>query len=99
MALASVLAINPEVLLLDEPTNGLDPRTRAWMTDLLRQLGRAGKTLITATHHLGLVPEVADRAIVLSEDHRLVADGPSGRILADRQLLLAVNLVDESYTP
>ena len=95
VALASVLSINPEVLMLDEPTNGLDPRTQEWLIELLATLNRAGKTIVVATHQLDVLERLVDRAVVLGEDHRPAADGPLGDVLADRDLLLAVNLIHE----
>ncbi len=97
VAIASVLSINPQVILMDEPTNGLDPRTQSWLIGLVKQLGDAGKSLIISTHHLDIVEEIADRVIVFGEDHRLVASGSPAEILSDRNLLLAVNLVDDSF--
>lgn len=97
VALASVLSINPEVILLDEPTNGLDPRTQSWLINLIKQLNSAGKTIVTSTHNLDIVEEIADRVIVFSEDHRLVAAGTPGEILNNRELLLRVNLVDGHF--
>ena len=93
VALASILVMNPSVLLLDEPTAGLDPRSQSMLIEMLYQLSDAGITLITATHDLTLVPHLADRAIVLSEEHRLVADAPAKQILADTDLQLSVNLI------
>ncbi|MGB9803341.1 energy-coupling factor ABC transporter ATP-binding protein [Desulfofundulus sp.] len=97
VAIASVLSINPEVLLLDEPTGGLDPRTTRWLINLIRQLNQAGKTLVTSTHDLDIVSEIADKVLVFSEDHRLVAAGPPEEILNNRALLLQVNLVDDQF--
>lgn len=97
VALASVLAVNPRVLLLDEPTGGLDPRSQRWVVDMLARLGAAGKTLITATHDLEVVEEIADRVVVFGEDHRPVAGGTPQEILADRDLLLHVNLIDPRF--
>ena len=97
VALASVLAVNPSVLLLDEPTGGLDPRSQRWLIDMLARLGAAGKTLVTATHDLEIVEEIADRVVVFDEDHRLVASGAPAQILADRDLLLRVNLIDPRF--
>ena len=96
VALASVLAVSPDVLILDEPTNGLDPRSQSWVIHLLQGLRAAGKTLVTATHHLGLVPRIADRAVVLGEDHRIIADGTPQKILADRELLIRANLIEDN---
>ena len=95
VALASVLSINPEVLLLDEPTNGLDPRTQEWLIELLEQLHGAGKTIVVATHQLEVLERMVERAVVLGEDHRSAADGPLADVLADRDLLLSVNLIHE----
>lgn len=97
VAIASVLAVNPEVILLDEPTDGLDPRTKTWLINLIKQLNSAGKTLITATHDLDIVEDIAQRVMVFSEDHRLIASASPDQILGDKELLLRVNLVDEKY--
>lgn len=93
VALASVLSLMPEVYLLDEPTSGLDPRSQSWLLDFILDQRHAGKTIITATHDLSIVDDVADRVVVLSEDHRLVGQGAPHEILADEALLLACNLV------
>ena len=97
VAIASVLSINPEVMILDEPTNGLDPRTQRWMINLLVELNNAGKTLITCTHNLDIVEEIADRVIVFDEEHHIVAQGTPQEILSNKELLLSVNLIDEHY--
>jgi cobalt/nickel transport system ATP-binding protein len=93
VAIASVLAVNPDVLLLDEPTSGLDPRSRREFLEFLQGLHRAGKTLVTATHDLDIVPNLADRAYVLSEERELVAVGDIGEILGDASRLKAWNLL------
>jgi cobalt/nickel transport system ATP-binding protein len=93
VAIASVLAMNPEVLLFDEPTAALDPRTRHWLLQLIVELNRAGKTIVVATHDLASVETLADRCAVLGEGHRIVADGTAQAILDDRGLLRSVNLI------
>ncbi len=93
VAIASVLVMNPQVLLFDEPMAALDPRTRAWLTDLLATLAASGTTVVAATHDLDHLERVADRAVVLGEDHRLLADASPEQVLADRELLVAANLV------
>jgi cobalt/nickel transport system ATP-binding protein len=95
VCIASVLANNPDVLLLDEPTAGLDPRTQLWLIELLQELGRAGKTVITTTHDLEIIEQISKRAIVIGEDHRVKADGTSGYVLSDFELLLGANLIHE----
>ena len=89
MALASVLGLSPQVWLLDEPSAGLDPRSVAWLLVFIDQQGRAGKTVITATHDLGILETIAERVIVLGEEHQVVAEGTPQQILADKALLVS----------
>lgn len=93
VALASLLALSPSVLLLDEPTAGLDPRSQGALLELLEELHASGFTTVAATHDLELVPHLADRAVVMGEDHRVAADGPVREILEDTDLLVRVNLI------
>jgi cobalt/nickel transport system ATP-binding protein len=95
VALASVLAVNPDVLLLDEPTGGLDPRTQVWLVEVLNELHSLGKTIITATHDLSILEDISDRAVVMAERHTIVAEGTPAAILNDLDLLLKVNLIHE----
>lgn len=97
VAVASVLVMNPEVLILDEPTSGLDPRSQRWLEELLNALGEQGRTIIIATHDLDMAHLITDRALVFSEEHRLVYDGSCQGALNNYQLLRSVNLVDEYY--
>ena len=94
-AIASVLSLRPDVLLLDEPTASLDPRTKWVLVHLIRRLMAAGRTLVTATHELDIVPLIAERVVVLGENRRVLADGTPEAILGDRELLLRANLVHE----
>jgi cobalt/nickel transport system ATP-binding protein len=93
VCIASVLATNPDVLLLDEPTAGLDPRTELWLIELLQELGRAGKTIITATHDLDIIEQISERAVVMGEDHMIKVDKGTSLVLNDLELLLAANLI------
>lgn len=93
VALAAVLALNPEVLLLDEPMNGLDPRMKSFLRELLLDLHRAGKTLICSTHDFKYVEGLFETAVVLSADHRVVRIGPYDEVLADEPFLRALNVV------
>jgi cobalt/nickel transport system ATP-binding protein len=95
VSIASSLATDPDVLLLDEPTNGLDPRTQVWLIEVLHELHQSGKTIISATHDLSIAGDIADRAIVFSEDHTIAADGDFGDIIQNDELLLRVNLIHE----
>jgi cobalt/nickel transport system ATP-binding protein len=94
VALASVLAIRPDVLLLDEPTASLDPRSQANLVDFLYNLNvDQNVTLVTATHDLEIVSEMADWVYVFGEGHRLIAQGTPADILGQRDLLIAANLI------
>jgi cobalt/nickel transport system ATP-binding protein len=93
VCIASVLATNPDILLLDEPTAGLDPKTQLWLIELLQDLSKAGKTIITATHDLDIIEQISDRAIVIGEDHRIKVDRSTESVLIDLELLLATNLI------
>ena len=63
----------PNVLLFDEPTASLDPRTKWVLVNLIQELGAQGKTIVTATHELEVVPIIAQRVIVIGEDRRVIA--------------------------
>jgi len=65
VALASVIALNPEVLVLDEPFAGLDSKKEAWLVDFLKELKEAGKTLIIATHKEDIIKDLADGTFML----------------------------------
>ena len=65
VALASVIALNPEVLVLDEPFAGLDSKKEAWLVDFLSELKAAGKTLIIATHKEEIIKDLADGTFML----------------------------------
>jgi cobalt/nickel transport system ATP-binding protein len=95
VAIASVLVMNPEVLLFDEPTAALDPRTQHWLRSLIVELHDAGKTIIVATHDLAALDELADRCVVLSEEHQVVAETTPTELLRDQDLLRSVNLIHE----
>jgi cobalt/nickel transport system ATP-binding protein len=96
VALAGVLAMRPDVLLLDEPSMYLDPRGRREFIELVNGLA---VTKIIASHDLELVLRTCQRAVVL-DGGRLVADGPTRSLLADRALMEAHGLeVPHSLTP
>lgn len=67
VAVASVLAANPEVLILDEPTTGLDFLEQRSMMDMVRRLNENGSTIIFVTHHMWVVAEYARRVFVMKE--------------------------------
>jgi cobalt/nickel transport system ATP-binding protein len=92
VALASVLILDPEVLLLDEPTAALDPKSQSQIIDLLIGWGDGRKTVVTATHDLGLVEDIADYCFVLQAG-KIAAQGEPSELLRDQTLLARANLV------
>ena len=64
---------------------------------MINELNQQGKTIILATHYLEYVPELADRVLVLGENHKIIADNTPENILTNRDLLLTANLIDPSY--
>ena len=93
IAFATVLAIGTDVLLLDEPTAGLDPQTSTHLIEMLSAAAGAGKTIITATHDLHIIEDIADRVYVFGQDKRMAGYGSPAEILADTALLKANNLI------
>jgi cobalt/nickel transport system ATP-binding protein len=91
VALASVLILNPEVLLLDEPTAGLDPQSASELIEFLIHCQGSDRTVITATHDLDIVEDIADCCLVLQLG-RLVAAGTPAEILQDVDLLTRTHL-------
>lgn len=91
VALASVLVLDPEVLLMDEPTAALDPKSSGHMVDFL--LSCAGKkTVITTTHSLDIIEEIADRCVIL-QNGRVAGEGLPGVLLGDIPLLERTQLI------
>lgn len=87
-AIATVLAMEPEVILMDEPTSALDPCNRRQVINTIRALPQ---TKIITSHDLDMVLDTCDRVILLAGG-TLTADGPAGQILRDRELLEANRL-------
>jgi cobalt/nickel transport system ATP-binding protein len=88
IAIATVLSMKPEVLVLDEPTAGLDPRARRSFINLLKELDL---TMLVSTHDMLLVEELFPRMVIM-DDGKLVADGPTGELMGDAALLEAHGL-------
>lgn len=93
VAIASVLAIDPEVLLLDEPTAGLDPSTTARIIDFILAPEQKDKTIVVATHDLHLAHETADRIVVIGENRKVVRQGTPDEVLTDEGFLGEHNLL------
>jgi energy-coupling factor transporter ATP-binding protein EcfA2 len=88
VAIATVLSMQPDILVLDEPSAGLDPRARRGLINLLRSLPI---TMLASTHDMLMVRELFPRMIIMDEG-RIVADGPTAELLARPELLEAHGL-------
>ena len=88
VAIATVLSMEPALLVLDEPTAGLDPRGRRQLISLL---GDLPVTMLVSTHDMWLVDELFPRMVIM-DDGRVVADGPTADLLAQPALLEAHGL-------
>ena len=83
IAIATVLSMQPEVLVLDEPTAGLDPRSRRGLINLLRDLPL---TMLVSTHDMLMVRDLFPRMVIMDQG-RIVADGPTDTLMEDAALL------------
>ena len=88
VAIATVLAMEPELLVLDEPSSNLDPAARRAIGDILKGLGL---TLMIVTHDLLYALELCDRTVVM-DGGAIVADGPTRDILGNEDLMMRHNL-------
>ncbi|HET7481128.1 MAG TPA: energy-coupling factor transporter ATPase [Rubrobacteraceae bacterium] len=91
VAVASVLAVRPEVLILDEPTTGLDYAEQRSMMDLVKRLNESGSTIIAVTHTMWVVAEYAHRAAVI-KDGRMILSGTVREVFAKEEILRDASL-------
>ncbi|NUN64951.1 ATP-binding cassette domain-containing protein [Pseudanabaena biceps] len=90
IVIAALLAMNPEIMIFDEPTTGQDYQGASAILEVSRQLHQMGKTVIVITHHLYLMPDYADRAIVMGKS-KILLDAPL------RQAYHQVDLLESTY--
>ena len=91
VAIAGILAMQPEIMVLDEPTAGLDPQGVRDLSALLKELNDEGITIIISTHEVDLVPNYAKRVFVIV-DGLLNAEGTPKEIFAQPEILDQANL-------
>ena len=91
VAIAGVLAMDPEVIVLDEPTVGLDLRGTKQMVRILRDLHRQGKTIVLISHNMDLVAQVSKRITVLSEG-KVVLTGSLKDLFSNPGLVVSIGL-------
>jgi energy-coupling factor transport system ATP-binding protein len=91
LAVASILALEPEILVIDEPTTGQDWRGTQSMLALIERLHGEGHTIITITHDMRIVAEHAERVLIMGRG-RLVRDCPAAEAFDDEEVLRACGL-------
>lgn len=93
VALASVIINNPEVILLDEPTTGLDPKNKNILINLINQLNKNGKTIITTTHDYNIISQISDRVEVFGENNTIIKSLSSINISDNPEILQKAGLL------
>ncbi len=84
VAIVRALEMEPEVMLFDEPTSALDPEMVGEVLDVMKELAKAGMTMVVVTHEMGFAREVADRVIFMA-DGKLVEQGTPQQIFDNPQ--------------
>ncbi|MEX2704944.1 MAG: energy-coupling factor ABC transporter ATP-binding protein [Candidatus Freyrarchaeum guaymaensis] len=97
VAIASTLAMEPDILVLDEPASQLDPQNRELVLNTIRRLHEEGMTVILVEHDTETLAEFADRIIVM-KNGRIVCDGAPEEVFTDRTLLDAAGLLPPPVT-
>ena len=82
-AIATILAMEPEIILMDEPTSALDPYNRRIVINTIKGLEQ---TKIITSHDLDMILDTCERVILISKG-KVIADGPADKILSDKELL------------
>ncbi|XRP97118.1 ATP-binding cassette domain-containing protein [Methanocaldococcus sp. 16A] len=91
VAIAGILAMQPEVIVLDEPTSGLDPVGASKIMKLLYDLNKKGMTIIISTHDVDLVPVYADKVYVMY-DGKILKEGEPKEVFSDVETIRKANL-------
>lgn len=92
VAIAGVIAMDPEILIMDEPTAGLDPKGKTEILDLINELHKArNMTVIMVSHNMDEVAEYADRVIVMHEG-QILMDGDPHDVFANEEIIKQAGL-------
>ena len=92
IAIASVLALQPEIIIIDEPTTGLDWIGSLHIMQKIRELRAKGHTILMITHNMRLAAEYADR-VILMKAGKIICDGEVHQVLKDISLLTENSLL------
>jgi len=93
VAIATVLTQKPDVWIFDEPTASLDPRSACAVVDFIIGISERGGTVITATHDLQFLADIASKVLVLSEDHKAVGFDTPEKTMGNSNFLEKHNLL------
>lgn len=86
VALASIIALDPEVVILDEPTSQLDPQSTEDVFEIIAYLKKLGKTILLVEHKVDLIAEYCDE-VILMNDGKIVLKGTTNEVLSDPKVL------------
>jgi energy-coupling factor transport system ATP-binding protein len=92
LAIASVVAWDPEVLMIDEPTIGQDRSQKSRLASFLKEVSAKGKTVVIVTHDVDFAAETCERALLLSSGLK-IGDGRIEEILSDVGLMMRASLL------
>jgi len=93
VAIATVVALNPDVYIFDEPMNGLDPKTKRFLNEFMKAINKAGKTILCSTHDFEYIKGIFKRTVVFSKDHTIIRDGGYDEIMEDTVFLQKNNII------
>jgi len=91
VAIAGILAMDPEILIFDEPLSGLDPHAQADLIEMLDEFNAEGKTIVISTHDVNLASTWTDEIYLLQKGEVYAAGSPR-EIFADEELITGANL-------
>ncbi len=84
VAIARALCMNPDIMLFDEPTSALDPEMVGEVLQVMKELAKAGMTMVVVTHEMGFAKDVADRVIFMDEG-LILEDAPPEELFTNPQ--------------
>jgi cobalt/nickel transport system ATP-binding protein len=91
VAIAGILAMQPEIMVLDEPTSGLDPKGASQVLRILYQLNKEGMSIVISTHDVDLVPLYASLVYIIN-DGRIIKEGTPQNVFSDVDTIRSANL-------
>ena len=97
VAIASILALEPEIIILDEPTSDLDPVGKSEVFSMLAELKRAGRTIILVEHNTEEAAKYADR-VVLLRDGKIIMEGPPRKVFEEVESIKSAGVYPPQVT-